>query len=68
MSKPIAFNYGTYEKALEQIHDLEEEIKTLEAKVEKQTWEVMKLKKENTNLTIHVRILTENLKAARGDK
>lgn len=51
--KPITFNYQEHVKALERIRDLE---KT-----------VMKLKEENTNLKIHVRILTENFLEAQGE-
>lgn len=61
MSKPIVFNYQDYENALKRIEELE-------TKVESQSWEVMKLKEENTNLQIQVRILMEDLKAERGEK
>ena len=61
MNKPLVFNYKDHEDALKRIEELE-------AKVEAQSWEVMKLKEENTNLQIHVRILTEDLKAERGEK
>ena len=59
MSKPITFNYQDHVDALKRIRELED-------KVEKQSWEIMKLKEENTNMKIHVRILTEDLKAERG--
>lgn len=59
MNKPIVFNYRDHKDALKRIEELE-------AKVKKQTWEIMKLKEENTNMTIQVRILTEDLKAERG--
>ena len=68
MSKPIAFNYGQYEKALEEIRDLEEEVKNLEAKNEEMMFRVMRLKEENTNLTIHVRILEADLEAERSKR
>ena len=61
MSKPLVFNYQDYVRATERIEELEK-------KVEKQSWEIMKLKEENTNLQIHVRILAEDLKAERGEK
>lgn len=59
--KPAVFNYQDYVRATERIRELEE-------KVEKQSWEIMRLKEQNTNMQIHVRILTEDLKAARGEK
>lgn len=61
MTKPITFNYQDHVRALERISELEE-------KVQHQKDTVMKLKEENTNLKIHVRILTEDLKAERGQK
>lgn len=59
--KPAVFNYQDYVRATERIRELEE-------KVEKQSWEIMKIKEQNTNLQIHVRILSEDLKAARSNK
>ena len=50
MNKPLVFNYQDHAKALERIQELE-------AKVEKQSWEIMRLKEENTNQKIHIRIL-----------
>ena len=61
MSKPITFNYQDYVAALKRIKELED-------KVEKQSWEIMKLKEDNTNKAIHIRILTEDLKEARAGK
>lgn len=59
--KPNVFNYQDYVKA-------QERIKELEAKVEKQMWDVMDLKEQNTNLRIAVRILKDDLDAERGKK
>lgn len=59
--KPNVFNYQDYVKA-------QERIKELEAKVEKQMWDVMDLKEQNTNLRIAVRILKNDLDAERGKK
>ena len=61
MSKPITFNYQDHVAALKRIKELED-------KVEKQSWEIMKLKEDNTNKAIHIRILTEDLKEARAGK
>lgn len=59
--KPNVFNYQDYVKA-------QERIKELEAKVEKQMWDVMDLKEQNTNLRIAVRILKADLDAERANK
>lgn len=59
--KPNVFNYQDYVKA-------QERIKELEAKVEKQMWDVMDLKEQNTNLRIAVRILKVDLDAERAKK
>ncbi len=55
--KPITFNYQDYVKAKERIRELEAKNR--------------KLKEENTNLRIHVRILTadlDDLKAGRHEQ
>lgn len=51
-AKPTVFNYGNYLK--------------LKSKVAHQADEIMKLKEENTNLKIHVRILEEDRRNDRG--
>ena len=68
MTKPTVFNYGAYEKALEEIRDLEKEVDLLKKQNEKLMFKAINLKEENTNLQIHVRILEADLRAAKGEK
>lgn len=49
-NKPLVFNYGHYETLRDQANDMALEIEELRAKVEKQMWEVMSVKGENTTL------------------
>lgn len=49
-NKPLVFNYGHYENLRDQANDMALEIEELRAKVEKQMWEVMAVKGENTTL------------------
>ena len=48
MSKPTTFNYQDYVQA--------------QNKIQEQAAEIIRLKKENTNLKIHIRILMEDKK------
>lgn len=50
MTKPLVFNYGHYETLRDQANDMALEIEELRAKVDKQMWEVMSVKGENTTL------------------
>jgi len=51
--KPTVFNYADYEKAL--------------AKIQKQADEIIRLKEENTNMRIHIRILEEERRRKNDD-
>ena len=58
-NKPLVFNYGNYETLRDQANDMALEIEELRAKVEKQMWEVMAVKGENTTLKCEL----ENVKS-----
>lgn len=55
--KPLVFNYGRYETLRDKCNDMAIEIEELRKKNKEQMFQIMRLKEENTNLQIHVRIL-----------
>ena len=49
-NKPLVFNYREYDTLRDKANDMALEIEELRAKVDKQMWEVMAVKGENTTL------------------
>ena len=66
MTKPLVFNYREYDTLRDKCNDMAVEIAELNEKIQHQKDEVMRLKAENTNLKIHVRILEEDRRNDKG--
>ena len=63
MTKPPVVNYRDYDTLRDKCNDMAVTIEELQAKVQHQKDEVMRLKEENTNLRIRCRIMeTDNEK------